>query len=93
MPLATEGGHCDFAPRTPIEVELWHFLAGRFPDHVSYERVVSGAGLGALYDFFASRSPEPEPPTVAERFAAGDRNAVRQASVEAALVGLLDRLN
>jgi glucokinase len=76
LPLGTEGGHCDFAPRTPLEVDLWHFLADRYRDHVSYERVISGAGLGALYDFFASRSPEPEPPGITARLAAGDRNAV-----------------
>lgn len=76
LPLATEGGHCDFAPRSPLEVELWQFLANRFPDHVSYERVVSGAGLGVLYDFFSLRSGRPEPLAITERLAAGDRNAV-----------------
>jgi glucokinase len=76
LPLGTEGGHCDFAPRTPLEVDLWYFLTERYPDHVSYERVVSGAGLGALYDFFSARSPEPEPPSVTARLASGDRNAV-----------------
>src|SRR5262249_31163651 len=54
--LPTEGGHCDFAPRSPLEVEIWQYFASRFKEHVSYERVVSGAGLGALYDFFASRA-------------------------------------
>src|SRR5262245_59516869 len=38
--LATEGGHTDFAPRSPLEIELWHFLAARYPDHVSYERIL-----------------------------------------------------
>lgn len=75
-PLATEGGHCDFAVRSPLEAELWHFLAERYPDHVSAERVVSGAGLGAIYDFFVSRERTPEPAEIAERLAGGDRNAV-----------------
>jgi glucokinase len=74
LALATEGGHGDFAPRSPLEIELWHFLAARYPDHVSYERVVSGAGLGALFDFFASRAPR-EPRSVSKRLADGDRNA------------------
>jgi glucokinase len=73
--LPTEGGHCDFAPRTPLEVELWSFLSGRYPDHVSYERVVSGAGLGMLYEFFSARGGR-EPKTVGKRLAEGDRNAV-----------------
>jgi glucokinase len=73
--LPTEGGHADFAPRTPLEIEFWHFLSSRFPDHVSYERVLSGDGLGALYDFFASRGGR-EPKSVTRRLAQGDRNAV-----------------
>ncbi len=75
LPLASEGGHTDFAPRSTLEAELWAFLAKRFPDHVSYERVVSGAGLGAIYDFFAARDA-PAPFAVTERLAGGDRNAV-----------------
>jgi glucokinase len=72
--LPTEGGHCDFAPRTPLEIELLQFLMGRFPDHVSYERVVCGAGLGTIYDFFASRAKR-EPAEIARRLAQEDRNA------------------
>ncbi len=75
MPFGSEGGHVDFAPRTPLEMELWHFLAGRFPDHVSYERIVSGAGLGALYDFFASRAAR-VPRSIEKRLAEGDRNQI-----------------
>ncbi len=72
--VPTEGGHTDFAPRSPLEVELWQFLAKRFPEHVSYERVLSGDGLGALYDFFANKAGR-EPKPVAKRLADGDRNA------------------
>src|SRR6185503_19315626 len=43
-------------------------------DHVSYERILSGSGLGALYDFFASRAGR-EPHSVAKRLAQEDRNA------------------
>ncbi len=51
VPSATEGGHADFAPRSDLEVELFRFLRSRF-GRVSYERVLSGSGLGNLYDFF-----------------------------------------
>ena len=51
VPNATEGGHSDFAPRSDLEVELLQFLRGRF-GRVSWERVLSGSGLGNLYDFF-----------------------------------------
>ena len=51
VPTATEGGHADYAPRDDIEIELLRFLRLRF-GHVSWERILSGAGLGNLYDFF-----------------------------------------
>jgi glucokinase len=75
LALATEGGHGDFAPVSPLQIELWHFLANRYPEHVSYERILSGNGLGALYDFFASRSGR-EPRAITKRLAEGNRNAV-----------------
>jgi glucokinase len=75
LTLAAEGGHADFAPNSPLQIELWHFLSSRFPDHVSYERILSGNGLGALYDFFTSRAGR-EPRAIAKRLAQEDRNAV-----------------
>jgi glucokinase len=74
LALPTEGGHRDFAPRSPLEVELLQFLWGRYPEHVSYERVISGMGIGNLYDFFAARSGA-VPSAIAARLAAEDRNA------------------
>ena len=71
--LPTEGGHADFAPRSAVEVEVWQFLAERHPEHVSYERVLSGDGLGALFDFFAARARVPR--AIERRLAEGDRNA------------------
>ena len=50
-PFATEGGHADFAPRTDLEIELLCYLRERFEGHVSYERIVSGPGLGNVYRF------------------------------------------
>ncbi len=48
--IATEGGHADFAPRSSLEVDLYHYLAAQF-GHVSYERICSGAGLVSIYRF------------------------------------------
>jgi glucokinase len=50
VPLATEGAHADFAPQRRTEWDLFEYAARRF-DHVSYERLVSGPGIGVLYDF------------------------------------------
>ncbi len=59
FPTASEGGHTDFAPRSGLEIELLNFLMERY-GHVSYERVLSGAGLKSLYDFFSARSGGPD---------------------------------
>jgi glucokinase len=72
--VPTEGGHADFAPRSTLEIELWQFLARRHADHVSYERVLSGDGLGAIYDFFASKAGR-EPKAIGKKLSEGDRNA------------------
>ncbi|MEO7113237.1 MAG: glucokinase [Polyangiaceae bacterium] len=52
VPCATEGGHGDFAPRNKVEIDLLDFLQKRIGGRVSFERVVSGPGIGNLYDFF-----------------------------------------
>jgi glucokinase len=52
VPLATEGGHTDFAARTLLEWELADWLEKKY-GHVSYERIVAGPGISHLYDFFA----------------------------------------
>jgi len=70
-PLASEGGHADFAPRNELEIELLRYLFGRFR-HVSYERVLSGPGLFNIYRFFKESRGLEEPKWLAERFAAAD---------------------
>jgi glucokinase len=73
--LPMEAGHADFAPGTDEEVELWRFLRGRYGGHVSYERVISGNGLGDIYSFCRLQSGTPEPDWLATELATGDRNA------------------
>ncbi len=51
---ASEGGHTDFAPRNPVEIELLQFLMRKY-GRVSYERIVSGPGLENVYEFVRSR--------------------------------------
>lgn len=50
----TEGGHIDFAPVNETQIQLLRFLQQRH-GHVSYERILSGSGLVALYEFFAAK--------------------------------------
>ncbi len=53
-PCPSEGGHADFAPRSPEEGELLGYLKRSF-DHVSYDRICSGSGLGRIYGFLKER--------------------------------------
>ena len=73
-PLASEGGHGDFAPRNEIEIELLRHLIGRF-GHASYERVVSGPGLVNIYRFLKEVRRMEEPTALSERFAREDDRA------------------
>lgn len=52
--LVTEGGHCDFAPRTRVEIELLQALALRY-GRVSVERVLSGQGLADIHAFLVAQ--------------------------------------
>ena len=75
-PHATEGGHLDFAPNDRQQEALYRHLAERY-GHVSYERVLSGEGLLALYRWLAgAEAPAAEPAGVTARAAAGDAAAL-----------------
>jgi glucokinase len=79
-PLATEGGHCSFAPQNVQQDKLLQFLRTRYPRHVSYERILSGIGFSNLYDFLLENQfapPCPAVPSAGESHISGvDRNAV-----------------
>lgn len=82
VPFGGEGGHADFAPRDEVEWELTRALAARH-GRVSWERVVSGPGLVALYRFLAEYRGGAIPPPLAEALAAGaGAAAVAQAARE-----------
>jgi len=54
--FSTEGGHVDFAPTTPLQIQLLQYLMQTYR-HVSYERLLSGAGLETIYTFLSSLLP------------------------------------
>ncbi len=64
-PFATEGGHTDFAPTDDREFALLNYLQKRV-GRVSWERVVSGMGIGTVYEFLAQWHKATHPPAVAE---------------------------
>jgi glucokinase len=73
-PIASEGGHADFAPRTDQEIALLQYLRGKF-GHVSYERILSGPGLHNIYAFLRESGFAPEPEWLAQELAHGDPSA------------------
>ncbi len=76
LPLASEGGHTDFAPRNEVEIEMLRYLWRQIGGRVSYERVVSGIGLKNIYAFLRDEKGLEEPAWLKERMAAEDPNAV-----------------
>jgi glucokinase len=74
-PVASEGGHADFAPRNELEIELLRYLLKRF-QHVSYERVLSGTGLSNIYSFLRDSGHGQEPSWLGEQLEQEDPGAV-----------------
>ena len=65
--FGTEGGHTDFAPRSELEFQLLKYLRDRLSvSRISVERVVSGMGIVAIYQFLRDRQAIGETPEIAE---------------------------
>jgi glucokinase len=75
-PLPSEGGHCDFAPRSDREIELLDYLRRTLKGRVSFERVVSGIGIKNVYAFLRDDQKMEEPAWLRERMVVEDPNAV-----------------
>jgi glucokinase len=55
---ASEGGHMDFAPFNAEQSQVLAWLVHRY-GHVSWERVLSGAGLSALFEYLSLQAGKP----------------------------------
>ncbi len=75
-PLASEGGHVDWAPRNPLEIEMLEWLIQKLNGRVSTERVVSGIGLKNIYEFLRDGKKMNEPAWLRERMETEDPNYV-----------------
>lgn len=71
VPLASEGGHVDFAPRDEREMRLHAFLRAKH-GRVSVERVLSGPGLHDVYRFLREEEGMAEEPGIAAEAAGGE---------------------
>lgn len=87
VPLASEGGHADFAPRTDREVELLRMLREQY-GRAEIEHVLSGPGLLNLYRFthegrtcdaIRGRGEVDDPADVSEAAMSGRCEACREA--------------
>lgn len=69
--VPTEGGHAGFAPTDEVEMDLLRYLYGRY-DRVSCERILSGSGFVAVYEFLRERGERPESQKLAAATVQGD---------------------
>ena len=76
VPVASEGGHCDFAARSDRDVALLQYLRRTLKGRVSWERVVSGIGIKNIYAFLRDDQGMEEPKWLRDRLATEDPNAV-----------------
>lgn len=80
-PMPSEGGHADFAPNNDQEIDLLRYLRSQYL-HVSYERILSGPGLHAIYEFLRDTKKN-EPTWLAEKIKAGNPAAeIAQAGLQ-----------
>jgi glucokinase len=76
--FATEGGHTEFAPRNELEFQLLQYLREKYGiGRVSVERVVSGQGIVALYQFLRDRQIAKESPEIGQIVITWEREAGR----------------
>jgi glucokinase len=73
-PIASEGGHSDFAPHGELQIELFRYLEAQY-SHVSCERVLSGPGLLNIYKFLSDTGRFEEPAWLAEEMREKDPSA------------------
>jgi glucokinase len=73
--MASEGGHCDLAPRNELEDDLLRYLRKKFNGRVSCERVLSGPGFFNIYSFLRDTGFAPEPDWLKQKIKAGDASA------------------
>lgn len=76
LPIPSEGGHVDFAPRTEQEIALLRFLQRTLNGRVSFERVVSGIGIRNVFAFLRDDQGMEEPRWLHDRMRDEDPNAV-----------------
>ncbi len=82
FPFPTEGGHCDFSPRTDLDMELCKYLqlSGGV---VSWEKVAAGPAVTSIYTFLRDVKKKEEPSWLTAQLAAekDDSAVISQAAL------------
>jgi glucokinase len=73
--LPSEGGHGDYAPRGELQCGLLQFLGEEF-GRVSWERLLSGRGIGNAYRYLRASGIAPEQETVRDEMGREDAAVV-----------------
>jgi glucokinase len=68
FPFPTEGGHCDFSPRTDLDMELCKYLQ-QHDGVVSWEKVTAGPAITSIYTFLRDIKKREEPAWLTEQLA------------------------
>lgn len=84
--LASEGGHANFAPTTPLEIALLEHLQTKLP-HVSVESVLCGPGIANIFCFLRDTGRADSP---AELRDAAPSSSITSAVTQHALAGTSD---
>ena len=79
--LASEGGHCDFAPANEQQIQLLRFLLNRH-SHVSYDRILSGLDILNIFSFLAEQHDELQSNFAQTVFNAKDPAAIISSSIK-----------
>lgn len=71
---SSEGSHADFPPRSSLEFRLLTYIRSLYNiDRVSVERVVSGLGITAIYQFLRSQDGMRETPEMKRNYEIWER--------------------
>ena len=76
FPFPTEGGHCDFSPRSALDFELTQYLQEQY-GVVSWEKVVAGPGIWDIYQFLRDVKKLDEPQWLKEALATEEHHSAR----------------
>lgn len=75
IPVPSEGGHVDFAPKDEKGVGLWRHLKIKY-GHVSLERILTGQGLADIHSFLVGSGAYREIGRIVKRMKDADPAAV-----------------